>query len=160
MDQPQEVTRIPLAFYRNAFCCGKENDRGLHANFFIEGDEVRGEYSPTQNLCGYPHIVHGGILATLVDEAMFWAATRANKKFCYAVSVNVRYKQPVPVGEKILICAREKERIRNIVVIEGTIMNKERKVLVKSEGKYFPFTDEQDAQARKDMQIYEDGYPF
>ncbi|MCB1194597.1 PaaI family thioesterase [bacterium] len=160
VNRAKEQIHIPLSFYKNAYCCGKENGKGLHAEFAIEGDCVRGVYRPESRLCGYPGIVHGGVLATLVDEAMFWAATRAYRKFCYAVEVNVRYKQPVPVGEEITITARESGKIKKIVVIEGAILNKNGQTLVKAEGKYFPFSDQQDQQARIDMQVYQDGYPF
>jgi acyl-coenzyme A thioesterase PaaI-like protein len=80
------------------FACGQGNPIGLKLQFHFEGDdyvtslEVRPEYQ------GWAGIVHGGLLATALDEVM---ARLLWEKEINAITgrLEVRYHQPVPVGE-------------------------------------------------------------
>lgn len=53
------------------FGCGPENPRGLHADFRFDEKtgEVQFEYTTTRFHEGAPGFVHGGVLASLLDEA-------------------------------------------------------------------------------------------
>lgn len=55
----------------NCYGCGEENEKGLHADFTFDEKtgEVRFSYTPAQHFEGAPGFSHGGMLATLLDEA-------------------------------------------------------------------------------------------
>lgn len=55
----------------NCFGCGPDNPKGLHADFRfdLEHGEVRFQYSPESTAEGAPGYVHGGVLASIMDEA-------------------------------------------------------------------------------------------
>ena len=56
------------------FVCGKHNSSGLMLNFNYSDKKAFAEFSITKVHQGYKDIVHGGILATIIDEALIKAA--------------------------------------------------------------------------------------
>jgi acyl-coenzyme A thioesterase PaaI-like protein len=87
------------------FGCGDLNPIGLHLRFVASDDGVVTQFSPGTQHQGYDLIVHGGIIAAVLDEAMAWAAARAG---IWAVTgeLSVRYRRPLRVGEQTRIQAR------------------------------------------------------
>jgi acyl-CoA thioesterase FadM len=61
---------------------------------------------PAAHHAGFHGIVHGGIISTALDEAMFWAAASAKKRFCLAAELNVRFLKKVAVSEKYLFVSK------------------------------------------------------
>jgi uncharacterized protein (TIGR00369 family) len=100
------MSALHLPYTRDCFVCGAQNAHGLHLRFRREGDEVQAEFTPQAQHAGFRGIVHGGILATVLDEAMFWAAASTTKRFCLAAELNVRFVSKVAVGQKLTVVAR------------------------------------------------------
>lgn len=72
-----------------------------------------------ENLCGHVGIVHGGMLATLMDESMGRCGLAAlPNRMGYTANLNVDYRKPVKAGSYVVVRAE-------VVKIEG------RKVWVK-----------------------------
>lgn len=100
------MSELQLPYTRDCFVCGAHNPHGLHLRFRREGEEVRADFIPQPQHAGFRGIVHGGILATVLDEAMFWAAASTTKRFCLAAELNVRFVTKVSVGQKLTVVAR------------------------------------------------------
>jgi len=100
------MNELLLPYTQNCFVCGRHNHHGLHLQFRRVGDEVHCEFTPQAEHAGFRGIVHGGLLATVLDEAMFWAAASTTKKFCLAAELNVRFVRKVRVGQPLLCVAR------------------------------------------------------
>src|SRR5205814_8449920 len=62
---------------------------------------VRTEFTPTIDDTGFERIVHGGMLASVLDEAMVWAATWRGKRFCVCGELTVRFRQPLQPEDKL-----------------------------------------------------------
>jgi acyl-coenzyme A thioesterase PaaI-like protein len=97
---------MQLPYTKDCFVCGVHNPHGLHLRFHRQGEEVHADFTPAPHHAGFRDIVHGGIISTALDEAMFWAAASTTKRFCLAAELNVRFLQKVSVGEKYLIVAK------------------------------------------------------
>ncbi len=97
---------MQLPYTKNCFVCGAHNPHGLHLRFRREGNEVRADFVAQPYHAGFRDVVHGGIISTALDEAMFWAAASATKRFCLAAELNVRFLGKVSVGEKCMIVAK------------------------------------------------------
>ncbi len=93
---------------RHCFVCGVENPAGLHIRFFnTENGEVRATYTPPEHFVGYPGILHGGIIATILDETMGRAAMVEDpNRFMFTGKIEIKYVKPVPIGEQITVTAR------------------------------------------------------
>lgn len=95
-----------LPYTKNCFVCGTHNPHGLHLRFRWENGAVLADFIPAMHHAGFRDIIHGGIVSTALDEAMFWAAACATKRFCLAVELNVRFSHKVAVGGEYLIVAK------------------------------------------------------
>lgn len=87
---------------RCCFACGMDNPDGLRLEWKVDGPVMTTTFVPPQKYQGWKGIVHGGILATLLDEAM----TRlAGLSFGGAVTaeMTIRYVAPAHIGEMLYI---------------------------------------------------------
>lgn len=88
---------------KHCFVCGVENSLGLRLEFFEIGEgRVAAEPVLPQSYQGYPGIVHGGIVAAMLDEISGRAAMiEDHNHFRLTAKLEIRYRRPVPVGEKL-----------------------------------------------------------
>ena len=92
----------------NCFVCGIENEHGLHLRFYETAEgEVTVETIVPDHFQGYPGIVHGGIVASLVDEALgrVHMGPADKPRFMFTAKINVSFRKPVPTEKPIRIVA-------------------------------------------------------
>ena len=85
---------------RMCFACGSENPNGLKLQFRREGEIYVTTFIADQAFQGYQNIVHGGIVATLLDEVMaryVWEQYGPSA----TAKLEVRYRRPAPCGVPI-----------------------------------------------------------
>jgi uncharacterized protein (TIGR00369 family) len=87
------------------FACGGKNPIGLRLEFSSQGDEYTTELKIEDNYQGWAGVVHGGILATALDEVMARLLADSGRQAITA-RLEVRFLKPVKVGEKISLRAR------------------------------------------------------
>ncbi len=76
--------------------------------FYDNGqDEVQAEHTVPDTYQGYPGIVHGGILAAMLDEAVGRVAMISDHHhFMMSVKLEVKYRHPVPTETPLKIVGR------------------------------------------------------
>lgn len=102
-----ERPRIEFDFdMTEGFCfgCGQNNPIGLKLDFKKEDSIVRAEFTPARVYQGWKGVLHGGITAAVLDEAMGWA-TKLNGLNCVTARLRVSFKRPVAIGERLIITA-------------------------------------------------------
>jgi acyl-coenzyme A thioesterase PaaI-like protein len=97
---------MQLPYTKNCFVCGAHNPHGLRLRFRQVGEEVHTDFIPAPHHAGFRDIIHGGILSTILDEAMFWAAATRTGRFCLAAELTVRFRRKVSVGVSYRVVAR------------------------------------------------------
>ncbi len=87
----------------NCFVCGRDNVNGLGLSFYEVGpDEVMAEVVIPSHFEGYPGIVHGGIVASILDEIAGRAVlVGEHEHFRLTAKLEIRYRKPVPSGERL-----------------------------------------------------------
>jgi uncharacterized protein (TIGR00369 family) len=85
------------------FACGKNNPIGLKLKFSPIPNGVCAEFAPTKEFEGFQQIIHGGIVATLLDEAIAWACRTCGVD-AVTGELTVRYKKPLITGSPVTIC--------------------------------------------------------
>lgn len=118
------------------FGCGQNNPIGLKLSFVHEGDTVRAEFTPDGVYQGWPGLLHGGILGCLLDEAMSNAAYHTGNT-CLTASIAIRLRQPVKVGETLLITARVTRQRQRLIETEGRVCLKDGTVVAEATAKQF-----------------------
>ena len=118
------------------FACGPHNAEGLHLDFVPDGDDgARSEVTLPPRLQGYRDIAHGGIVMMLLDEAMAHACRFIGEKAMTA-ACEVRFRKPVPLGAKLVMRGRYKERRRNMLFLEATLALEDGTVLATADGTF------------------------
>jgi uncharacterized protein (TIGR00369 family) len=105
--------------HENCFACGSNNGAGLGLKFFEkEDDSVVGYFTADPRFEGYSGIVHGGIVATLLDSAMSHCLF---KKGIIAVTgrLSIRYSRPIRVGTVVKLEGRIKKRVHKVFFLEA-----------------------------------------
>ncbi len=133
----------------NCFGCSPWNPIGLKMEFYEDGDDIVSFWEPGKNYQSWLNTLHGGIQATLLDEAAGWYVTRKMQTAGVTTNLSVRYRHTVPVlpGVKLEIRISLKETRHNLVILEGKIIN-DGQVCTTAELTYFTFPQEK---AKKDM---------
>lgn len=87
------------------FACGPKNPIGLKLAFRFEGDDYVTDFEVKPEYQGWAGIVHGGLLATALDETM---ARLLWEKEINAITgrLEVRYHEPVRIGDSLRIRGR------------------------------------------------------
>jgi uncharacterized protein (TIGR00369 family) len=87
---------------KGCFVCGtpEENSRSLGVDIFWNSEEKKTEISisPDFTWCGYEGVVHGGIIASVFDDAMAWAVKQETGSWAVTGEMSVRYLRPVKAG--------------------------------------------------------------
>ncbi len=135
--------REMLPYSKSCFICGEDNPVGFHLNFYLEGDRVLAHVTIPDHFCGYKGIAHGGIVTSLLDEVMSWASSvlGGERKLYVTVEINVRFKKPVPTGERLELVGKVVGKKRGIVLTESSI-SKDGDILAYAKGKFFPANTE------------------
>jgi uncharacterized protein (TIGR00369 family) len=84
---------------------------------------------------GGPGFVHGGIIATLLDEVMA-KVSRFEKDYAVTGSLNIEYLKPVPVGEELTVEGWETGRDGRFRTRQGEIRNSSGVLLARATGKF------------------------
>ena len=129
---------IHLPYTRQCFVCGAENPAGLQLRFRVEGDEIRFNFCPHQKHTGYQGVVHGGIIASALDETMFWAAAFGPRRFFVSVDMNVRYARTVVAGQPHVLVARITGAKRKLCLTEAELRTADGHVCASATGTFFP----------------------
>lgn len=91
--------------YQLCFACGQRNDIGLRLVFRQEGDAIVADYLPEPSYQSFPGIVHGGVIATLLDETMSRTAM-IEGRWMMTGKLEVRYRAAAPIGKLLRVSAR------------------------------------------------------
>lgn len=68
-------------------------------SFAEDGDYIVSEWQPSGEYQGWIDTLHGGIQATLIDEAAGWVVFRKLRTSGYTSKMDIRYLKPVSTAE-------------------------------------------------------------
>lgn len=102
------MDRNPQPNSEMCFVCGRSNPVGLYMKFFDNGkDEVVSDYAVAGRYQGFPGVVHGGVSAAMLDEAVGRVAMIGDHhRFMMSVRLQVKYRHPVPVETPLRVVGR------------------------------------------------------
>lgn len=90
--------------------CGRDNHTGLRAHWFSErsSGEARAEICVGEQFNGYPGVVHGGIVASLLDEAMARSLLVEGgfDDLLVTAKLEVVFRRPTPTGVPLAVAGR------------------------------------------------------
>ena len=113
----------PLAAVRadhGCFGCGDRNPIGLHLAFATTSGGVIAQFVPLLEHQGFENVIHGGIIATVLDEAMAWA-TAAAGAWAVTGDMRIRFRAPLSVGQSTTVIASIEQRRARLITATATL---------------------------------------
>ncbi len=127
---------MALKHINECFVCGQGNPQGLQVNFMIKDGEIRGEFIPNENHRGARDLLHGGLICALLDEAMAALINGVLGTDAATASIEVRFKKPARINEKLFIKAQLIGSNRRIKYSLATIEREDGVVVATGKGKF------------------------
>ncbi len=88
---------VRLPPYKRCFGCGKENPIGLQLERFWDKERhvVFSDFTLKKLYEGFENVIHGGIIATIVDELIWWVIAAERKKCTVTVELTIKFRKPL-----------------------------------------------------------------
>jgi uncharacterized protein (TIGR00369 family) len=119
------------------FGCGGANDAGMKLTF--EQDNAKrkivGRFILGEAYQGGGGMAHGGIIATLLDEAM-GKVCRFREVRAVTAELTVQYLKPVEVDQEIIVEGFETDQKGRNLFLAGEIRNNAGEVLARGSGRF------------------------
>jgi uncharacterized protein (TIGR00369 family) len=141
-----------LPHTRGCFVCGEFNPIGLRLRFETDGRVVTAKFTPRPEHAGFKRTLHGGLIATLLDEAMVWACAVQTRRFAFSAEMSVRFLRPAEPGQELAIIGELTENRRNRVFeTKSELRDAQGQALASATGKYLPMADHVAAEMLTDL---------
>jgi len=119
------------------FGCGESNAQGMHLRFERDGERQRmvGKFQLGPEYQGATGFVHGGIIATVLDEVM----SKVSRFFdvrAVTAELTVEYLKPVRIGEDLTVVGFNARRDGRQLYHEGEIRDAGGTVLARGRGRF------------------------
>lgn len=141
MDIKENYRRIPTSSWdKHCFGCSPVNPAGLKMEFYTDEQSIISWVSVPEHLCGWNNLVHGGVVSTILDEVMGWAAIHLLKLIVLTKTMTIDFLQPVFIDDELKAEGRILESDSdNEVVIGGYVHNKRGDLCAKATGIFSHF---------------------
>jgi acyl-coenzyme A thioesterase PaaI-like protein len=131
-----------LPHTRSCFVCGESNPIGLKLRFETDGRIVQSRFTACPEHVGFKRYVHGGLIATLLDEIMVWVCVVRTGRFAFCGELNVRFTSPLKPGEEAILTGElEGDRRGKIFDAKAQLRDLSGKVFASATGKYLPMKE-------------------
>lgn len=121
------------------FGCSTANHRGLGLVFQRGEGVVEAQATLDHSFAGYDGLVHGGIVSTLLDEAMGWAILELAGRFAVTRSLTVDFRRPVWIDRPLTVRAHMAgEQADGALRVEAGIVDVRGRLLASAVGIWVP----------------------
>lgn len=116
---PNQKEQIENSFHQNCFACGANNGLGLGLKFHKHEDgTVFGNFFADPKFEGYSGIIHGGIIATLLDSAMTHCLLMKDIP-ALTGRLSIKYSTPIRTGTVVKLEARIVGQFHEMFILQG-----------------------------------------
>jgi acyl-coenzyme A thioesterase PaaI-like protein len=132
---------LQLPHTAGCLVCGRDNPHGLKLDLYVDPETaaVRVEFTPRPEHIGFEGVVHGGALATVLDEAMVWSATWAARRFCVCAELTTRFVREAAVGRALVVETKIESNRSRLITTSAEVRDAETNAIVATgTAKYVP----------------------
>ena len=119
----------------HCFACGGTNPIGMHLAIELGDGEATTTWLPGADFVGWEEKVHGGLLATLLDEVMAWAPSSFDS-WAVTAEMAIRYRSPANPGEPLTARGWVTERRRRIYRVQGEVRGPDGRLIAEASGRF------------------------
>lgn len=141
MEMEKDCKSLPNSETHNCFGCSPTNPSGLHMEFYTDDSLVFSEVTVPKHLCGWNNLIHGGVLSTILDEIMSWAAIYLLKRITLTKSMSIDFLKPVYIDETSRAAGKVLElKGKHEAVMEGSLSNGDGTICTRSTANFAIFS--------------------
>ena len=141
MELKKDCKHLPNNETHNCFGCSPINPSGLQMKFYTNDASVFSEVTVPQHLCGWNNLIHGGVLSTILDEIMSWAAIYLLKRIILTQSMTIDFLKPVYIDYPLKAEGKVLElKGRHEAVMEGILSTREGTICTRSTANFAIFS--------------------
>jgi acyl-coenzyme A thioesterase PaaI-like protein len=119
--EPTAAPALQAVPHSRCFVCGRDNASGLRIQFTTgSAGTAAADWTPSAAWEGFQGIVHGGIVATVLDEAMS-KAVAATRCPALTAELRVRYRHYVSTGEALHVRGWIVKRAKRLITTEAIL---------------------------------------
>ncbi|HEY2497914.1 MAG TPA: PaaI family thioesterase [Candidatus Angelobacter sp.] len=121
----------------HCFGCGNDNAYGMHLKFSLDEETRQAvcHFKLSRRYTGPPGHSHGGIIATILDEAM-GKVNKFRNVLALTGSMEIRYLRPVPLSQPLTVIAYEQSVDGRRHINAAEIKNDHGEILARSTGTF------------------------
>lgn len=116
------------------FVCGKDNPIGIKAKFKTAEGYSSSELVLSKEYQGWSNIIHGGIIAAVLDEACVYAGNSLGFNTVTA-ELKVRFKKPLTPNERVIVEAHAKVLKSKLIIAQASLRSLSGETFAEAEGK-------------------------
>jgi acyl-coenzyme A thioesterase PaaI-like protein len=120
---------------RRCFACGPDNAAGLRMTFAYGDGTAKCTVIPRRDFAGWSDIMHGGIVVTLLDEAMAHAVLGAGVRAVTA-RIEVRFRKAVPTELPLVAEGIVRGRRGRVLEVDGTLAGEDGTLFAESHARF------------------------
>ncbi|HEY7983982.1 MAG TPA: PaaI family thioesterase [Ktedonobacterales bacterium] len=105
--------------YQLCYVCGARNSAGFKLSYRRQGEAIVTTFTPDARFQGFPGYVHGGVLATVLDETLERVSLIAGR-WMMTGRLEVRYRRAAAIGRPLVVAGRLVAARGRAVVAEAT----------------------------------------
>jgi uncharacterized protein (TIGR00369 family) len=138
----------------NCFACGGQNAIGMRLQIELGEGTARTEWRAGADYVGWEDKIHGGILATLLDEVMAWAPSSFDS-WAVTAEMHLRYRAPANPGELLTAEAQVTSHRRRLYEVHGEVHGEDGRLIAAADGRFLGATpsEKRDLKQRYGMPI-------
>ena len=150
---------------KDCFGCGSENHSGLRMTFETNGQQIRTRLTVSPQFRGWSKLIHGGVISTILDETMSWAAIILTRRFILTKQMTIQFLRPVYVGSSLCGVGSIKEKAgERKAIVQAELFDDQGRLCASSEGEFVLYSKEQFAKlailAEKDLEAMAASFDF
>ena len=132
---------LGIDFDHWCFACGRANPSGLHLDFEVARDRATARFVARREHSGFDDTVHGGIVTTLLDEAMGWAIFHQGV-WGVTGKLTVTFRKPVAVGEELTVTGRITKGTRRAIYAHAELRGAQETLLAEADALFLVMPEE------------------
>ncbi len=137
MTDLDDLVTAKKAEYEACFGCGATNPIGIHVAAFERVDGgISAVFTPLPEHRGFEGLLHGGIIATALDEMLGWTAMLEEGVSVFTGKLELRYRKPAAPGGTYRLQGFLDERRGRRLLLHGDCRNEDGDVIAEASGLY------------------------
>jgi acyl-coenzyme A thioesterase PaaI-like protein len=123
--------------YQLNFVHGARNRSGLHLQYHLAADRVVTTWVPSGDHAGFPGVVHGGLVAAVLDDVMGRCSV-LHRRWVVTGRMETRFREVAPIGAALLVEGWTTRFTRRVMLAASRMSLQDGTVVAEATGTYLP----------------------